>query len=169
MNNFYTRLPRWTRVPLEITLLIALWFGIQSWQTRDMISGEMPIVHAEELVSNSQLTLPLQTDRPYMVHFWASWCPICNVMEESVKGIAADHPVIGIAMQSGSNGEVIASMQEKGINYPTISDPDGEIGRRFGVNGVPATFLVDSNNTIRYAEKGLSTSWGLRFKLWLLQ
>ncbi len=146
--------------------MIALFLGIQAWLSRDMSSGEIPAIQAARLGSSELISLPIDTEGPYLIHFWAEWCPICKFMEESVEAISGDYPVIGIAMQSGSDEEVLAFMDEHGISYPVISDENGAISRQFGVTGVPSSFVVDKNNVVRFSERGLSSEWGLRTRLW---
>lgn len=162
----YRKLPRTARLLLEIAIFVALWFGIQAWQTRTMPRGPLPAITASDVRDSGQVHLPIDSQGPYLVHFWATWCPICTLMEESVMDVAGDYPVIGVALQSGSDAQVLAFMREHGMDYPVISDQDGEISSRFGVTGVPSTFVVDRNGTIRFVEKGFSSEWGLRARLW---
>lgn len=169
MIKRYHQLPRWTRLTVEICFFGLLWFSIQGWMKKDMSRGLMPVISASDVRLNSPINLPINSKTPYVIHFWASWCPICKLMEDSVIDIATDYHVVGIALQSGSVHEVIASMNEQGINYPVISDPKGEISQQFGVNGVPATFIVDSDNNIRFVERGYSSEWGIRVRLWVLR
>lgn len=169
MIKRYHRLPRWTRLAIDICFFTLLWFGIQGWMKKDMSRGLVPMVSAVDVRLKSPLNLPIDSKAPYVIHFWASWCPICKLMEKSVINIAADYKVVGVALQSGPANDVIASMNRQGINYPVISDPNGKIGQQFGVNGVPATFIVDSDNTIRFVERGYSSEWGVRLRLWALR
>jgi len=47
-----------------------------------------------------------------------------------------------------------------------VPDPDGEIARRWGVAGVPASFVIDPEGRIASSTVGLSTEPGLRLRLW---
>jgi peroxiredoxin len=58
-------------------------------------------------------------------------------------------------------------MRQTGLDFPVLADPDGRIARRWGVFGVPATFVVDAAGQIRAATVGVSTGPGLRARLWL--
>ena len=108
-------------------------------------------------------------ETPLVIHFWASWCPICKLEEESIASIAEDYPVITIAMQSGTSLEVEHYLEEQGIDPTTITDPDGTIAHRFGVQGVPTSYIVDQNNKIQFSERGYTTELGLRSRIWLTQ
>jgi thiol-disulfide isomerase/thioredoxin len=102
-----------------------------------------------------------------LVHFWATWCPICRLEQDSIASIAADWPAITIATTSGSAEELSDYLREDGLTMPVLLDEHGEIARRWGVQGVPATFIVDGDNIIRHAGMGFATEIGLRLRLWL--
>jgi alkyl hydroperoxide reductase subunit AhpC len=70
-------------------------------------------------------------------------------------------------MQSGNSSAVEQYMREQAVSFPVIIDADGKISSKWGVNGVPASFIVDTDGKIRYVEIGYTTGIGLRFRLWL--
>ena len=41
------------------------------------------------------------------------------------------------------------------------------MARRYGVGGVPASFILDADGRIAFHERGYTTQWGLRLRLWL--
>jgi peroxiredoxin len=74
--------------------------------------------------------------------------------------------VITVALQSGSPEEFRDFLRKSGHDFPVIADPEGQIARRWGVQGVPATFVLDAAGRIRFASVGVSTGPGLRLRLW---
>ena len=46
-------------------------------------------------------------------------------------------------------------------------DEDGKLATQFGVHGVPTSYILDAKGKIRFREVGLTSSWGLRLRLWL--
>ncbi len=159
---------RWLRILLEVTVILLILFAVRSWTQRDMVSGLAPDLQAN-LLNGESYSLLADKRRPLLVHFWASWCPVCQFEQDSIQAISADHPVITIAMQSGDAQEVISYMQQEGLQFPVINDPHGLLARRFGVRGVPSSFIIDENNTIVFRESGFTTEIGLRFRLWLAE
>lgn len=159
------RRPRWWRWLRDVLLLLLLFAAIQWWQARDLSSGPAPA-----LVGHLSDGAPFQLDPaqgPTLVHFWASWCPICRLEQDSIASIAADKPVITVATTSGSPREVEDYLAEQGLRMPVLMDEDGEIARIWGVGGVPATFVVDTGGDISHAGMGYSSELGLRLRLWL--
>lgn len=88
-------------------------------------------------------------------------------MDGAIAAIAKDHPVVTVALQSGTHEELRRLMRDLGHDFPVIPDPDGQLAHRWGVSGVPTTFVVDAAGRIRQASVGVGTEWGLRLRLWI--
>jgi peroxiredoxin len=131
-----------------------------------MVSGTVPEFQGN-LLNGESYALLADKRRPLLIHFWASWCPMCELEQGSIQSISDDHAVFTIAMQSGEAEEVIAYMQQEKLQFPVINDPDGIVAQRFGVRAVPSSFVIDENNNIMFRETGFTTETGLRLRLWL--
>jgi len=158
------RWPAWLR---DIVLVLLVLAALQWWQARDLAAGPAPPLVGHLLDGTAYQLDP--GAGPVLVHFWASWCPVCRLEQDSIAQIAADRAVITVATTSGTRDEVAAYLQEQVLRLPVLLDEDGELARRWGVNGVPATFVVDREGRIRHAGKGYSTEIGLRLRLWLAE
>ena len=157
----------WLRRGLKVFLFVILIMGVRTWQQRDIVKGVAPPLSGV-LLDGKPFMLAAKPSRPVLVHFWASWCPICKVEQGSIVSLAQDNPnVITIAMQSGTNNAVQQYMREQGVTFPVINDADGQLSSAWGVRGVPASFIVDTEGKIKYVEIGYTTEIGLRIRLWL--
>ena len=162
-----TRRPRW-RVWLRDLILIALVVvALQWWQARNLVEGSAPPLTGLLVDGDPYQLQPAQG--PTLVHFWAEWCPICRFEQDSIDRIASDWPVMTVATTSGSADEVAAYLREHGLTMPALIDETGQLAQAWGVNGVPATFVIDRDGGIAHAGMGYSTEWGLRLRLWLAQ
>ncbi len=152
---------------LNALLFIAIVGGVRLWQHRDMPSGPAPALQGLTL-SGQTYALPAHPEKPILVHFWATWCPVCRAEQGSIASLAKDHPnVITVAMQSGAPIEVARHMREQGIDFPVVNDQTGTLSAAWGVHAVPASFIVSPDGTIGFIEVGYTTSVGLRLRLWL--
>lgn len=149
---------------LELILVLALLALLHWWQARDLSRGPAPQLLGMSL-SGEPLSLSNYTGQPVLVHFWATWCPICRFEEGGIDRIAHDHTVLSVATTSGNAEELRAYMDAQGLNFTVLLDEHGAEARRWGVHGVPATFIIDSAGNIDYATKGYSSEWGLRLRL----
>lgn len=158
----------WLRRTIELGIIIVVIFGVRAWQQRDVVSGAAPALHGVLLDGKPLSSASMQAGKPVLVHFWATWCPICKAEQDSIEALAGDHfNVITVAMQSGTSESVARFMDEQKLSFPVLNDPDGATSASWGVHAVPASFIVDGDGKIRFVEIGFTTELGLRLRLWL--
>ena len=148
-----------------ITLLLAVvvFSALSSWKSKDMLLGSAPVLAGYDL--QGQLITLEPKDEPTLIYFWATWCPICGFTISSIASIAEDYPVITVATTSGSEEEITAYLAQKNIRLPVMMDDSGDLGRHWGVTGVPAIFIVDSKGQITHRSLGYASELGLRARL----
>ncbi len=153
---------------LEAGLIIAVILGAQYWQTRGLPEGAAPPL-AGILTDGSSARVGADgtaNDKPTLVAFWSTWCPVCSAEEDNIVSVAKDHRVISVAMQSGDAATVMKHLKERGIALPVLVDADGRHAENWGVRGVPTHFVVDAAGNIRFRVVGYATTWGLKTRLW---
>jgi peroxiredoxin len=157
---------RWKRWTIEILVILAIYFGIKTWQQHGMVSGEAPDIMMMS-TQNELVSLDTYRDKPVLIHFWATWCRICELEQDWITDIAKDWPVITIAFDSGSEEQIKRYIERHGLeDWTVIIDKDGSLAEHYGVTAVPSTYVVDSQGNIRFREMGLTTAWGWRARLW---
>lgn len=147
-----------------LLLVVITSIAVNLYKTRNTVTGPAPALSAES-IHGKALSL-INQNQPVLVHFWATWCPVCSLEHGSIDAIAKDYPVITIAMQSGNEAELIQFMQEKQLSFPVIEDDAGEIANQWNVRGVPASFIISPDGEIRFVEVGYTSEIGLRLRLW---
>lgn len=100
------------------------------------------------------------------IHVWAEWCPICKAEEHNVHRVMADHPVLTIAMQSGSPDAVARALTQRHLRWHTAVDQRGQLANALGVKAVPAFLVIDSHGQLRSASVGYTSEIGMRWRLW---
>ncbi len=156
---------RWFRYLLEVLIILVLFAALRAWQTRDVVAGPAPVFDAV-LLDGAQVSLAQYRGRPLLLHFWASWCPVCRLEQDSIGNIARDHAVLTVSIDDMAPGELRAWMTEQGLDYPVVPDPSGRLSARYGVRGVPTSIVIDAEGRIRFTEVGYTTEAGLRLRLW---
>jgi peroxiredoxin len=160
-----SRYPNWLILAVQILSLLGAFFVLRAWQHKDLIQGGAPEFSAQTL-DGRYFSLIENHESPLLLHFWATWCPVCSLEHDSISDIARDWPVITVAMQSGDSDELSRYMEEHGLEVPVIVDEHGALARRFGVRAVPTSFVINANGDIRFSEMGYTTEMGLRARLW---
>ena len=150
---------------LELSIILIVLLAVRLWMQRDIVSGTAPNISAVTL-NGQHFDLYKDRRRPILVHFWATWCPVCKLEQSNIENTAKDHPVITIAMQSGDNKELSQFMQDEKLSFDVINDDDGVFSRNYNIRGVPVSFIINKENKIEFVEVGYTTEFGLRMRLW---
>lgn len=150
---------------IEIALIFIVLFSVRLWMQRDIVSGIAPNIESITL-NGSLFNLYKYKKRPVLVHFWATWCPVCKLEQSNIENIAKELPVITIAMQSGDDEKLKMFMKDENLSFNVINDISGKLSQKYKIKGVPVSFIVNSDNKIEFTEVGYTTELGLRMRLW---
>ena len=86
--------------------------------------------------------------RPFLVNIFASWCAPCRAEAPALALLSEEIEIFGITYKDKSE-DTRGFLATYGDPFADIGiDRDGDAGMRWGVYGVPETFLVDANGTI---------------------
>ena len=159
---------RWLRWLLELLLIVIILVGIRTWQQHGMISGEAPEIMLNDL-SGKTVHLSDYKGKPLLLHFWATWCKICEFEQDWINSVNKDWQVLSIAsLSSGTEDEIRRYMKRHNIeHWQTVVDKDNSLAEHYGISVMPSTFVIDSNGEIRFKEVGVTTPWGWRLRLWI--
>jgi len=165
-----TKQPGWKRRIQEwaalLGVMLAMTLAVEWFLTRQAIGMAAPPVTAATL-GGGRFSLQQFHGRPAVVHFWATWCPVCELEQGMVAAAARDLPIITVAMQSGTPEEVRDYLLRQGVDYPVVNDERGWLAAQYGVKAVPASFILDGEGKVRFVTRGYTSGWGLRARLWL--
>ena len=157
---------RGPRLLVELLVILLLLLAFERFLTRDALRGPAPAFELTT-IQGEAFSLEQWHGQAGVLHFWATWCAICELEQGMIHRLAQRYPVMTVAMQSGSPDEVAEYLRELGVDYGVINDPDGILARHYGVRAVPASFIIDPQGEIRFVTRGYTTGLGLRVRLWL--
>jgi cytochrome c biogenesis protein CcmG, thiol:disulfide interchange protein DsbE len=94
--------------------------------------------------------------RPLLVNFWASWCVPCRTELPLLQRASDRSPSLAIMLVDERDDAGAARQFLRGLHVrlPVASDPDGSIGARYRVAGLPATFFVRADGSIASSRLG---------------
>lgn len=164
---------KWLGILLQAGIALMLFIAITTWQTRNATRGEAP-AFSGLLLNNNNVSLQDYRGKPLLLHFWATWCPICKLEHHTISSLAdstanTDFRILTIASWSGTAADVEKYMQQESLTFPVLVDEDGSIAKLYGVKGVPGSFVIDARGDIQFVEQGYTTEMGLRLRLWWLK
>ncbi|AZG74014.1 protein disulfide oxidoreductase [Shewanella livingstonensis] len=176
----------WLTSLRDIILIGAVLFIIASYLQRDMQTGIAPPITANTITNKSislftpastemeQLSESLSTgNKPTLIYFWGTWCPVCKITSPMVNSVSSnkDYHVISIAVASGTDSDVNIFMQQQDYHFEVINQQSQtqvmSLSQQWGAMALPAIYIVDADNNIRFVTSGVTSSWGMSLRLWL--
>ncbi|MBW3563360.1 MAG: redoxin family protein [Acidobacteria bacterium] len=139
---------------VTLPLLGVLAFGL----TRDPNQIESPLVGTRSptfdlpvLDSDGSISSADLAGKPTVLNFWASWCVPCfaehRVLVSAARELSPSVNFIGIIYQDEEEN-ARRFLARFGSAYPSLIDEHGRTAIRFGVYGVPESFILDSSGNI---------------------
>ena len=87
------------------------------------------------------------------VNFWATWCAPCREEMPSMQRLYAKMPKDKfemIALFNNDKPDLVKNFVSKlGITFPILSDEFNFAGPKYGITGLPETFIVDKQGVVR--------------------
>ncbi|MGD0886655.1 MAG: redoxin domain-containing protein [Thermodesulfovibrionales bacterium] len=87
------------------------------------------------------------------MRFWADWCKSCAEQMpvlEKVYNKYKDNGLVILAVNIGQEKDaVVKFVNGIKISYPALLDPGTVVTKRYGVTGLPMTFIIDRKGIIR--------------------
>ncbi len=109
----------------------------------------------EKDLDGAPLNLASYRGKVVLVDFWATWCPPCraelpNVVAAYKKYHDKGFEIIGVSLDN-DRAKLTSFMKEHGMTWKQYYDGMGwnsKLVASYGVDAIPATFLLDANGNI---------------------
>jgi thiol-disulfide isomerase/thioredoxin len=93
-----------------------------------------------------------------LVNFWATWCEPCVEEMPSLQRLrdrlgTARFEVLAVNHQEGEP-RIRTFLHTVPVEFPIVRDTDGAVAQAWNARVFPATFVVDAQQTVRYAAVG---------------
>ena len=91
-------------------------------------------------------TLSALKGKVVLVNFWATWCPPCRKEMPDLEALYQRFKSQGfviLAISDEEDAKVRPFIAEKGYTYPVLLDPGDVVEKRYLIEGIPKSFVVD--------------------------
>lgn len=122
---------------------------------RRLIGGARLPSYSETTLDGDTIAIRDYRSQVLLLNVWATWCPACRREMPSLQALHGELSpeglrVVGVSIDEGPNSEakVRRFLDEYGITYTILHDPNGDIRDTYQVIGIPTTYLVDRQGRV---------------------
>lgn len=123
------------------------------------VGAPAPAFTATTLAGDS-VSLASYRGAPVLLNLWATWCEPCRRETPYLQALqeryrAQGLVVVGVSVDPrDALTDVRRFVDEFGVSYPVLADPEMRALERFDPPGLPATFLLDREGLVRRVISG---------------
>ncbi len=116
----------------------------------------------QEQVNDSLINLNDFRGKVVYLDFWASWCAPCLVSIPLLNELREQYSAQGfevLAVNVDTDPEDgIDFLIDHPVSYPVLTDPEGVTPALYKLIGMPTSFLIDAEGTVRMVHVGFKES-----------
>jgi peroxiredoxin len=105
-----------------------------------------------KLVDGRTVTLDALRGSVVFLNFWATWCPPCRGEMPSMEVLYRrfhDQGLEFIAVDIMENDKIVSAfLSDNSLSFPAALDSNGRVSNSYGVQAIPATFIIDRDGKI---------------------
>ena len=111
-----------------------------------------PINFTLPLLGGRNASLSSYKGKVVILNFWATWCPPCRAEMPSMETLYQRFKNQGLEILAVDLGEERSEVQQfinnNRYTFPVLLDLDGKNITRYGVSGIPTTYILDREGKI---------------------
>lgn len=112
-------------------------------------------------LSGDSIQLEDYRGKPLLLNFWATWCAPCRLempaFQSRYEKYAGELAVVAVNNVENPS-DVQAFVDEFGLTFDILLDPDAQVQRLYLVRGYPTSILIDADGVMRVQHIGLMTA-----------
>jgi thiol-disulfide isomerase/thioredoxin len=117
-----------------------------------------PDFQARSVAGDAQVVLHELRGKVVLVDFWASWCAPCNAAMPQLEKLSKEFPadqfvVLGVNVDKKLD-DARRALERRSVSYANASDPTGGLPKRFGLETMPTSYLIDQDGFVRVVHRG---------------
>ncbi len=138
---------------LFLIVIVASLLGFYGMAGRPPVVGSpAPEIALKDLLGQEVLLSDLR-GKIVLLNFWATWCKPCKeempAMQASYDKLR-DQGFVVLAVNELEDVEKVAEhIKTHGHTFLVVMDHDNRVANRYGVVGLPASFLIDRQGIVR--------------------
>jgi len=118
--------------------------------------------------SGKNLRLSEHRGEVVMINFWATWCgpcrqemPLLNRLHEQYR--KAGFTLLGVSVDDKPQAAQEMARQLS-VGFPVLFDSEKQVSRRYDVDAMPTTLIIDRDGKVRYIHRGFRPGYEAKYE-----
>lgn len=159
------KIKKYTKEILVFSVIIFISMNVLSYyRSLDLNTDKLDIKKFTLLDGSDYI---VKEDKPLIIYFWATWCPVCKFQSPNIQKLSKDYEVLTIALQSGEDKEIQDYLDSQNLTFNVVNDKNGFFANKFNIKVFPTTVIFDKKQTQSYSDVGYTSTWSLYIKMLL--
>src|SRR5947209_7251880 len=138
---------------VAVVLTTATLLGLLGMAGRPPLVGSPAPEIALKNLQGHEVKLSDLRGKVVLLNFWATWCKPCKeempAMQASYDKLRDQGFVVLAVNELEDTNKVIEHIRTHGHTFLVVMDHDNRVANRYGVVGLPASFLIDRQGIVR--------------------
>ncbi|MGF1758552.1 protein disulfide oxidoreductase [Photobacterium sagamiensis] len=155
----------WLKEGLVVIVLFTVFSTVMDiWRSQQIPTDDVPDLIAQSIGGGEIDLKEMSKNKPVLLYFWATWCPVCNFVSPTVDWMDDHFDVVSVAITSGDKRRLNAYMNNKEYDFPVVNDSKGDISRLWGISATPSIVII-KDGKIAFITTGVSTPPGIWLRM----
>ncbi|EIK0773819.1 MULTISPECIES: protein disulfide oxidoreductase [Vibrio harveyi group] len=166
----YKKLRRWLKeIGLFVFIAVVFSIGVDLWRQQSIPVANAPNIVGQSIDGKSVDIFEMSKEKPVIVYFWATWCPVCKFVSPTINLIDKmdSYEVIGVSISSGPDDRIAKFLESHHYDFSNLNDSRGLNARSWGILVTP-TIAVVKGGQIQFVTTGFTTPIGLLARIWFV-
>ncbi len=122
--------------------------------------GEPAIEYVAATLEGDSVSLASLRGEVVLLNLWATWCVPCRTETPYLQSLYEERAdagfrIVGVSLDTGDTADQVAAfVEEYGVTYTILHDPQMRGMDLYQILGLPATFLIDREGVLRWMRFG---------------
>lgn len=151
-------------VPLFVLGFVGACAGREAAPRATVAVGAPAPAYSAQLADGRETSLEAHRGEVVLLNIWATWCKPCRQEIPALETLHQRHAAQGLLIAGVSidvdddRAKVAEFARSLGATYPVWYDPDDRVSTTFLALGVPASYLIGRDGTLRWRHVGPVTA-----------